>query len=121
MRIYTVHARPSDTWPSRFIPEGFSWSAFLFAPFWAFAHGLVADGVVILAGAGIALALGQGVSPGLGAIWAVLLCAVFAAIAHDRQRRHLKMRGIAELGVVSAPNRLLAAHRWRDRHPGAFL
>ena len=124
MRIYTVHASPSgiglsNTWPAQFIPEGFSWPAFLFAPFWAFAHGLMLDGVVILAGSGIALALAHFVSVSIGAVLGVLLLAVFATIAHDRQRRYLKMRGVVQLGVISAPNRLLAAHRWIDRHPGA--
>lgn len=121
MRIYTVHASPSDIWPARFIPEGFSWSAFLFAPFWAFAHGLILDGVVILAGLGMALILAHIVSASLGAILALLLLSLFATLAHDRQRWQLKMCGVAQLGVVAAPNRLLAAHRWIDRLPVALL
>lgn len=43
MRVFTVHdpaqptARPA---PPRLVPEGFSWGAFLFGPFWLLLKGL---------------------------------------------------------------------------------
>lgn len=38
MRAFTLHATPGR--PPLLIPEGFSWGAFVFAPFWLLRHGV---------------------------------------------------------------------------------
>jgi hypothetical protein len=47
MRIYTAHLAPGRA--PRLVPEGFSLGAFVFGPFWLFAHRAWLAGVIALA------------------------------------------------------------------------
>jgi hypothetical protein len=106
MRVWTVHVQPVPATgtagrpPRRapvLVPEGFSWGAFLFGPFWLLAHRLwweallwlvVPVAAVLLATVGGAL---------------ILPAAQFLLGCHarDLQRRALARRGYAQEHVVA--------------------
>ncbi|GAB0115577.1 DUF2628 domain-containing protein [Acidisoma sp. C75] len=102
MRIYSAHTRPGRA--PLLVPEGFSWGAFLFGPFWLMAHrawiaALLA--LVVLIGFWIVAAA---VSAGLGAALLIGYALMLGAQGRDLRRWSLSRRGFAEAGVVAAPD-----------------
>jgi hypothetical protein len=117
MKIYTIHGADSQSWPARFIREGFSWGAFWLGPIWALAHGLRREAAGLV-GAWIgAVLIGALISGGAIPVLLVLVQAVFGHLAQDRRRRALHLTGAPELGVISALSEEHAAHLWLERHP----
>lgn len=118
MTIYTVHA-PAAADRSieaadriRFVPEGFSWPAFLIAPVWLLWHrlwlplvgymvalGLIQAGDVVLP-AGLLVVIGTAFS-----FW-------FALEANAMRRWVLERRGLAMVAVVESTDRETAERRF---------
>lgn len=98
LRAYTLHTG-ADRAPLLLLREGFSWAAFVFAPFWALRHGLwlAALGYVVLAAALIALA--PDAVRGLGLIGLHILAGYEG---RDLLRWRLARLGRPESGVVLA-------------------
>lgn len=96
MQIYTVHEKPGQS-PAHavFVPEGFSFWAFLFQPFWALYHRLWLVAVLMVAvSAGLEFAAaGLGLSDGQTSVLQLLLAVLIGAEARDLWRWTLKRRG----------------------------
>ncbi|WP_377044171.1 DUF2628 domain-containing protein [Roseomonas elaeocarpi] len=86
----------------RLVPEGFSWAAFLFGPFWFLFRGLWLALLIWLAVAVLLAALRSAV-PALGpyAPWMTLALMLFTGFhARDAERWTLRRRGLPMQGVV---------------------
>jgi hypothetical protein len=102
----------------RFVRDRFTWSAFLFAPFWMLRHRLwlafIGYGVVVIAiAATLAVAGGR-----LGAI-AVALALINLLVgieAATLRRRSLVRRGWRDHGIVIGDDLDAAEHRFFDRY-----
>lgn len=126
LRLYTVHGEPPreqtgpEGWPEPkshapvLVPERFALSAFLFGFLWFLLHRLwwEALGLLVLT---VAAAL---LLPNPAAGLAVLALHTLAGMeAGDRQRARLARRGLAELGVVAAPDLEIAWFRLMQQRP----
>ncbi|MBR0643149.1 DUF2628 domain-containing protein [Plastoroseomonas hellenica] len=88
MRAFTLHAAPGHQ--PLLIPEGFSWGAFVFAPFWLLRHGLWLGLLAYVAGfAAIALAA----PPGWRSLGLLALHLLAGFEARDLLRAKLARRG----------------------------
>jgi hypothetical protein len=129
MKIYTVHVRPAadGAYPDSrqgeavFVPEGFSWWAFLLQPLWAIYHRLWL-GVVLIVVLNIAVALmvdGLALS-GDGGFWLnVVAAALIGAEANDWRRRALRQQGYALRGIVAGDDMEEAERRYFSSLAGA--
>jgi Protein of unknown function (DUF2628) len=100
MKLYSVYARPDDAACERavFVPQAFSWPAFVFGGFWALAHRMWIVGAILLAGWFAASAL-----PYRFDAFASLALSLMAAIfASDLRGWSLKRRGYNDMGEVAA-------------------
>lgn len=127
MRIWTVHAYPVAFGPGSgrskrratlpvpvLIPEGFSWAALLFGPFWLLAHRLWLEaalllGVVLLAGLLLPMALAL---PALAVIQILL-----GLHAQDLRRGALVRQGRPAITLVAEHNADRALARLLDARP----
>jgi hypothetical protein len=126
MRVWTVHLsppppagadRPRAAAAPVLVPEGFSWGAFLFGPFWLLAHRLWLPALLwsVAAPAAAALLVAAGVGGGGAVVASLALQFLLGCHARDLQRRGLARRGYAQAHVVAerdeerALARLLAA------------
>lgn len=108
MGIWTVweNARHGEAAPlkARFVKDSFSWAAFLFAPFWLLANGMVAAFValaVVAAAAGFA-AQHFGLAPEAVAAGGAVALLWFGFEARGLRRWSLARRGWAMTAVVEA-------------------
>lgn len=123
MRVYTVH-EPADP-PAdridraealRFVREGFSWMAFLFAPLWMIVRGLWLALLVYIVGI-VALGL---LARALGLsdeIRTVLFLAVHVLIGFEAdqiERWTLRRRGWTMIGSITGENALDCERRFLD-------
>jgi len=117
MRLFTVHIQvwsAAEDGEAQFVPEGFSWPAFLFAPLWALWHRLWLLVLALLA-VQIVLAMllaafaGDATSPIALTVALQLLIGFFA---NDWRRRILTRRGMVETALVAAPDRTAAEFRF---------
>lgn len=122
LRIYTVHIKPeakgSGVDKLRFVPEGFSWMAFLFSTLWLLYHRLwLAAGVLVAVNIATALLVER---MGLDETsMGVLQFGVQLWIgyhAHDLLRSKLRRSGYITLALVSGENEMRAEQRFFDRH-----
>lgn len=125
MRLYTVHGEPPreatgpEGWPeprSRppvLVKEGFSFWAFLFGFLWFLFHRLWWEALLLLV-----LTVCAGLLPDPASGIAVLALQLLAGLeARDRLRAKLARKGLAELGVVAAPDQDLAWFRLAQQRP----
>lgn len=126
MRLYTVHGEPPreqtgpEGWPEPkarppvLVPERFAFWAFLLGFLWFLAHQLWWEALGLFA-----LTLGAALllpDPASG-IAVVALHLLAGLEARDRQRARLARLGLAELGVVAAPDLDLAWFRLGQQRP----
>lgn len=126
MRLYTVHGEPPrasagpEGWPEArtrppvLLPERFSLGAFLCGFLWFLCHRLWWEALALFALTAAALLLLPGPASGLVV---VALQLVGGMEARDRQRARLARRGLAELGVVAAPDLDIAWFRLMQQRP----
>ena len=121
MRFYTVHVGPGDAegQGTRLVPEGFSWTAFLFPIFWLPIKGLWVPLLILVA---VYVFLGLAETEGLLAghvNFAITLAASWLVGLEGRnwQRHHLSRSGFVEAGIVAGANLLDAETRWFAPRP----
>lgn len=95
MRAFTLHAAPGH--PPRLIREGFSWGAFIFAPFWLLRHGVWLGLLAYAAGFAAVAALAPPGWHGLGLL-ALHLLAGFEG--RDLLRDRLARQGRGTRAVI---------------------
>jgi hypothetical protein len=127
VRFYTVHGDPPqpvkpgpEGWPEPkgrppiLLRDGVAVWAVVFGPFWFLAHRLWVEGLAMLA---LVVAIGL-LAPEPAAsvlVFALHLLAGFEG--RDRLRARLERKGLAELGVVAAPDQDLAWFRLAQQRP----
>ncbi|WP_270935091.1 DUF2628 domain-containing protein [Falsiroseomonas oryzae] len=125
MRLYTVHAEPPrppgiEGWPepkSRppvLVPERFALWAFLFGFLWFLVARLWWEALAMLALTAAAILLLPAPAAGIAVVALHLLAGMEA---RNRQRARLARQGLAELGVVAAPDLDLAWFRLGQQRP----
>ena len=126
MRLYTVHGEPPrasagpDGWPEAksrapiLVPERFSLGAFLLGFLWFLFHRLWWEALALFALTAAAALLLPDPAAGLVVVALQLLGGMEA---RDRQRARLARRGLAELGVVAAPDLDIAWFRLAQQRP----
>jgi hypothetical protein len=127
MPVYTVHEplparHESEADPVRivFVPDGFSFWAFLFGPLWLIWHRLwvaLLGYIVVTVGLHGALAW-LGAQPGTRAAVSVLLAILVGLEAHSLRRWTLTRRGWNNVGVVVADDVEVAERRFFDAWTG---
>jgi Protein of unknown function (DUF2628) len=118
MTVYTVHAQGQDVQDAAFVPEGFSWGAFVFAPLWLVWHRLWLAALLWCAAMGILFALPFGLSF-FAKEFAAFLIALLCGLEGRQWVRHKLMRqGKPVTDIVSGDTRDDAEihffHRWQD-------
>ena len=123
MRVYTVH-EPADP-PAdridraealRFVREGFSWTAALFAPFWMIARGLWLALIIYLVGM-VALGLlvsAIGLSEEIRAVLFVALHVLIGFEADQIERWTLVRNGWQMIGSITGESALDCERRFLD-------
>lgn len=117
MRLFTVHIQALSAaadGEAQFVPQGFSWAAFLLPVIWALWHRLWWLALALLAaqaaiGALIAPLAADPLSQSVIPVAAQLL---FGVLANDWRRAILRRRGLVETALVAAPDRMAAEHRY---------
>ena len=116
MRIYTAHLAPGRT--PRLVREGFSLGAFLFGPFWLFAHRAWVAGVIALA---LLIGLGVFASAMSGSNVPFLLLLGYAALlgwnGRDLCRWSLARQGYEESHILAGRDSDAAYSRLITRDP----
>ncbi len=118
MTVYTVHMQGQDAPAADFVPDGFSWGAFVFAPLWLLWHLLWLPfllwcaAMAILFGAPLGLSL-------LTKEFAVFLVALLCGLEGNEWRRQKLLRAGRPLTDVVSAGSLGDAeihffHRWRE-------
>lgn len=117
MRSYTLHlprnalpGEPAAIEHATLVRDGFSWTAFLFAPLWFFWHRLWVAGLLVLLGLAALVAAGFALNlrPGLAAVVAILGLALVGLEAASLRSWTLRRRGQPAADVVTARSRLEA-------------
>lgn len=129
MKIYTVHVRPAadGAYPDSrqaeavFVPEGFSWWAFLLQPLWAIYHRLwLATALIVLLNIAAALMTDWLALGGSGGFWLnVVVALVIGWEANDWRRRTLKRQGYALRNIVAGDDLGEAERRYFGSLAGA--
>ena len=129
-RFYTVHLPAEDSASASaalgravLVREGFNWTAFFFAPFWALAEGLWLAAVPLIAALAALIAVPAAL--GLGPVWPAVLGLGYGVLAglsaNDWRRAGLAARGYRMVEVIAAPDRAGALIRYAEaaeRAPG---
>lgn len=118
-RFYTVHLPGEDTAAlgrAVLVREGFNWTAFFFAPFWALAEGLWLAAVPLIAV--LAALIVVPATLGLSPVWPAVLGLGYGVLAglsaNDWRRAGLASRGYRMVEVVVAPDRAGALIRYAE-------
>lgn len=124
MKIYTVYLKPSKDNPYEdavFIPEGFSFAAFLFTGFWALTKKcwLLAVLFFILPMGCATLAHMAGLSSPSVAVIDIGLRVLIGFFAYDGWRATLRSNRWVLHEVIVAYSELEAGHRYYERHVSA--
>jgi hypothetical protein len=120
MRVWTVHTRavPAEggaaAEPVVLLREGFAWGAFFLTVLWLLWHRLWLAALLALLAT---LAIGALLPPWASMPAGLALGVLLGAHGQDLRRRALARRGLAEVGVVTAPNREQALARLLDQRP----
>jgi hypothetical protein len=123
LRVYTVH-EPADPYADRidraealrFVREGFSWSAALFAPLWMLLRGLWLALVVYLVGA-VALSLlasAMGLSDEIRTVVFLALHVLIGFEADQIERWTLARNGWRMIGSITGENAVDCERRFLD-------
>ena len=99
MRIWTAHLHPAR--PPVLVPEGWSWGAAAFGPFWLLAHRAWVPGALVLAGVVI---LNLAVPGALRPVLVLGFFLLLGLLGRDLLRWALDRRGYALQHVVAAPD-----------------
>jgi hypothetical protein len=105
MTVYTVHLQGEDAQEASFVPEGFSWGAFVFTPFWLLWHRLWLAALLWCAAMAIIFAAPLGLSLFAKEL-AVFLIALLCGLEGNQWRRQ-KLLGVGKplADIVSADTR----------------
>lgn len=120
VRFYTVHLSGEDGGGALgravLVREGFNWTAFFFAPFWALAEGLwlVAVPLIAVLAALIAVPAALGLGPAWAAVPGLGYGVLAGLSANDWRRAGLASRGYRMVEVVAAPDRASALIRYAE-------
>ena len=112
MRFWTAHLRHGL--PPAVVPEGFSWAAFLFGPFWLAARRAWVAAALSLAAYVLVLSLAAG---DVGALLLLALALLHGLSGHDLRRWAMDRRGYALAQVLFAHNETDALARLLARRP----
>ncbi len=112
MKLYTAHTKPGRA--PVLVREGFSWGAFVFAPFWLLAHRAWIAGALALCAWVAVLVL---VPRGLAGPVELLLAWALGLTGRDLWRWSLANDGYALVHVVAAADEDAALARLLDRRP----
>ena len=99
MRIWTAHLHPAR--PPVLVPEGWSWGAAAFGPFWLLAHRAWVPGALVLAAVVI---LNLAVPGALRPVLVLGFFLLLGLLGRDLLRWALDRRGYAMQHVVAAPD-----------------
>jgi hypothetical protein len=106
--IYTVHVKPGDSpLHAVYVPEGFSFWAFIFQPLWALYHRLWLVALLML-GASVLLDVmtsAMGLSFMAATVLQLLLAFVIGAEARDLWRWTLRRRGYEMRAALAAADK----------------
>lgn len=123
MRVYTVHEAavpPADRIDRaealRFVRDGFSWAAALFAPLWMIARGLWLALVVYLVGVGALglLASAMGLSEEISTVVFLTLHVLIGFEAGEIERWTLARNGWQMIGSITGQSALDCERRFLD-------
>lgn len=119
VRFYTVHLPGEDgaaLGRAVLVREGFNWTAFFFAPFWALAEGLwlVAVPLIAVLAALIAVPAVLGLGPAWSAVPGLGYGVLAGLSANDWRRAGLASRGYRMVEVIAAPDRAGALIRYAE-------
>jgi uncharacterized protein DUF2628 len=105
----------------KFVPDRFSWSAFLLAPLWMLGHGLwlVLVAYVVVLGAVVAGLWAAGVGFGAGGLILALIALLAGFEAANMRRWTLLRRGWHERGMVIGDDLEAAERRFFDTYVAA--
>ena len=107
MRIYTV-LEPPDGKPERvaFVPEGFSWGAFVFGFLWALWHRMWVVALLLFAlSAMLSIATNlEFLGPGFAALLQFGIGIIFAFEARSLQAKSLERVGFRRVALIQASN-----------------
>jgi len=136
MTVFTVHlprtiysgsdAPQSDLARAVFVPEKFSWGAFIFGPLWLISHGLwIAFLVWLAAIVALSFAATGWLSPG-SAVWMFFLIELFLGFeGNNLRRRALAWRGYRLVDIVAGKPQDMAERtffaRWLQRNVTASM
>ena len=123
MRFYTVHlpggegdGEDAALGRAVLVREGFNWTAFFFAPFWALAEGLWLAALPLIAAlaAIVTVPLVLGLGPFLPVALGLGYAVIAGLYANDLRRAGLAGRGWRLVEVVAAPDRARALIRYAE-------
>jgi hypothetical protein len=121
MTVYTVHLQGEDAQAASFVPEGFAWGGFVFAPLWLLWHQLWLAFVLWCAAMALIFATPLGLSIVAKELCAFLIAFLVGHEGHQWLRQKLTRAGKPLAAVVSADNRDEAEvqffHRSREGQP----
>ncbi len=118
MTVYTVHLQTNDAQDASFVPEGFSWAAFVFAPFWLVWNRLWLVAALWCVAMAIVYLIPLGL-PSLAQEFGGFLIALLCGLEGNEWRRQKLLRdGKSLADIVTADSRDDAEihffHRWQE-------
>ncbi len=123
MTVYTVHAQGQDVQDAAFVPEGFSWGAFVFAPLWLLWHRLWLPLLAWCAAMALLFAVPLGLSFFAKEFAAFLIALLCGFEAQQWRRQKLINAGKPLTDIVSGDTQDDAEihffHRWQETAPAS--
>jgi Protein of unknown function (DUF2628) len=114
MTIYSIYARPRDQAKEAavFVPQSFSWAAFVFGGLWALAHRMWIVGAILLAG----MIAGGALPYPFGALLQLSVAIFTGIFAAELRGWSLGRAGFVEAGEVPAATMEEAEAKYFARH-----
>lgn len=110
MKYFTVFINPNDSQEAKFVPEGFSWLAFILGPFGLFIQKSWIHGLILLS---LCILLATWTHPSLTFI--LIIHFLIGCFAYHFQRKELTWSGWNLQTVIAAPNKKFAFLRFFDQ------
>lgn len=124
MTVYTVHVQGQNAEDAVFVPEGFSWGAFLFTPFWLLWRGLWLAFLVWCAAMAFLFTVPLGLSLFAKELAALLIAFLCGLEGRQWCRQKLLRHGSPVTGIVTADTQADAEinffHRWMENGAAAL-
>ncbi len=118
MTIYTVHLQGEDAQGARFVPEGFAWGGFVFAPLWLLGQRLWLAFLLWCAAMALIFAVPLGLSFAAKELCVFLIALLVGFEGHQWLRQKLVRDGKPLADIVNADTRedaeLIFFHRWGE-------